>query len=327
MAEGFNLNQKSTELLNQLDLYIKSHLDELTDQLSDCISKFGKSIYEMQQTGEKGRIAYLQFSLLRTNILLNKHELRLDAYDESWYLDNVECSGIYEVNEILSPLSEFADMVEALRKESAATMTLGETQSRVFEESQKYLIFLAELIRLGMEKVICTEGYQMIIKAPVFVVCVGGLLDRVDILYKEDITKKDAREIRRILQSGKRLSFTHEIYEKLDLSRGNYEGLKCLYSSFSGSDFTESNWNKSQLLFSDFSKCILKNSKMTETQLFDVDFSGAALDHVTFAGAKLSQVSFKGATLTNVDFDGALLIKEVDFTDAILKDTRIPESR
>lgn len=327
MTKGFNLNQKSTELLNQLDLYIKSHLDELTGQLSDCISKYGESIYEMQQTGKKGAIAYLQFSMLRTNILLNKHELRLDAYDENWYLDMVECSSSYEVNEILTSLTKFADMVEALRKESAASMTLRETQSRIFEESQKYLIFLAELIRVGMQKVIQTEGYQKIIKAPIFIVCIGGLLDRVDILYKEDTTTKDAKEVRRYLQSKEQTLFSHEIYEKLDLSKGNYEGIRFLYSSFAGSDFTESSWNKSQLLFSDFSKCILKNTKMAQTQLFDVNFSGAVLEHVSFTGAKLSQVSFEGATLSNVDFEGALLLEEVNFTNVILKDTKIPESR
>lgn len=327
MAEGFNLNQKSTELLNQLDSYIKNHLDELTEQLSDCISQYGESIYEMQQTGEKGAIAYLQFSMLRTNILLNQHELRLDAYDENWYLDLVECSSSYKVKEVLTPLSEFADMVEALRKESAMRMTLRETQSRIFEESRKYMIFLAELIRLGMQKVILTEGYQKIRKAPVFVVCIGGLLDRVDLLYKEDTTTKDAREVRRYFQSKEQLLFSYEICEKLDLSRGNYEGLKFLYSTFAGSDFTESSFHKSQLLFSNFSNCILKDTNMAGTQLFDVNFSGAVLEHVSFAGAKLSQVSFEGATLTNVDFEGALLIEEVNFTNAILKDTRIPESR
>lgn len=326
MAEGFNLDQKSMELLTQLDLYIKNHLDELTERLSDCISKYGESIYEMQQSGKKAAIAYLQFSLLRTNILLGRHELRLDAYDENWYLDSVECCSSYKVEDVLSPLAEFADVVEALREKSSA-MTLRETQSRIFEESQKYLIFLAELIRLGMKKAVQTEGYRRIGKAPVFVVCIGGLLDRVDILYKEDRTEKDGREIRRRLQSKEQSLFSYEIYEGLDLSRGNYEGLKFLYSSFTGSDFTGSSLHKCQLLFDDFRGCTLKAVKMTETQMFDVNFSGAELDHVSFAGAKLSQVSFKGAALSHVDFEGVLLMEEVDFTNAVLKDTRIPESR
>lgn len=297
----------------------------MTDRLSDCISQYGESIYQMQQTGKKGAVAYLQFSLLRTNILLNRHELRLDAYDETWYLDMVECSGSFEAEEVLSPLTEFAAMVDSMRKESPMSITLRETQSRIFEESQKYLIFLAELIRLGMQKVVQTEGYQKIVKAPVFVVCIGGLLDQVDVLYKEDMTVKDGRQIRWYLQSGEQTLFSHETYKQLDLSRGNYAGLKFLYSSFAGSDITESSFHESQLLFDDFRGCILKDTDMTGAQLFEVNFSQAQLEHVSFAGAKLNQVSFQGAILSNVDFDGALLMEEVDFTDAVLKDTRIPD--
>lgn len=326
MAEGYNLNQKSTELLNRLDLYIKNHLEELTDGLSDCISQFGESIYQMQQAGKKGAVAYLQFSMLRTNILLDRRELRLDAYDEAWYLDMAECSSSFKADEVLSPLAEFAAMVEMLRGESLMGMTLRETQSRIFEEGRKYLIFLAELIRLGMQKAVQTEGYQKIAKAPVFVVCIGGLLDRVDILYKEDRTVKDGREVRRYLQSGKQQLFSHEICERLNLSRGNYEGLKFLYSSFSGSDVSRSSFHGDQLLFCDFQTCILKDTDMTGTQMFDVDFSKAQLEHVSFAKAKLSQVSFQGAALSHVDFTGALLMEEVDFTDAVLKDTIIPEN-
>lgn len=325
MAEGFNLNQKSTDLLNQLDLYIKNNFDQLTDRVSDCISQFGESIYQMQQGGKKGAVAYLQFSMLRTNILRNRHELRLDAYDDTWYMDMAECSGSFKVDEVLSPLTKFSAMVEALWKEASTSMTLRETQSRIFEESQKYLIFLAELIRLGMQKAVETEGYRKFAKAPVFVVCIGGLLDRVDILYKEDTTVKDGKEIRRYLKSGERRLFSHEIYEQLDLSKGSYAGLKFLYSSFAGSDVTGSSFHESQLLFDDFRGCILKDTDMTGTQMFDVNFSQAQLENVSFAGAKLNQVSFQGAELSNVDFDGALLMEEVDFTDAVLNDTKIPD--
>lgn len=171
------------------------------------------------------------------------------------------------------------------------------------------------------------KSMELLTQAPVFVVCIGGLLDRVDILYKEDTTEKDAREIRRQLQSKERQIFSHEIYERLDLSKGNYEGLKILYSSFVGSDFTKSSFHNSQLLFNDFRTCILKDTQMAGTQMFDVDFSEAKLEHVSFAGAKLNRVSFNRATLSNVDFEGALLMEEVDLTDAVLKDTRIPGSR
>ena len=56
--------------------------DKLFDeQILDC-----NKIRMMQQAGKKEKIAYIHFSVLRTNILLKKHEIRIDAFDENWYM-------------------------------------------------------------------------------------------------------------------------------------------------------------------------------------------------------------------------------------------------
>lgn len=325
--QGFDLQRKSKELATSLDGYVKSHFDQLVAQFVDCFSGYCDKIYQMQQQGKKGAIAYIHFSVLRTNILLKKHEIRLDAYDENWYMDPVECSGCYPVGEFYSYLEEYGDMVEELRNKSMGKVSLAKAQKRVFDESNLYLFFVAELIRVGMRKVILTEAYQKIKKAPCFVVCIGGFLDRFDILYKEDHTVKDSKEVKRHLQSKNRTLFSYEICENLDLSQGNFEELEFQYSSFAGCDFTGSSWEKSRLLFSNFQNTILKDTKMEKMKIFDTDFSGATLKHVSFAGAKLKHISFAGATLSQVDFSNALLAEEINFQDARIVDCNLPESR
>lgn len=323
--QGFDLQRKSMELAASLDDYVKSHFEQLVDKLTDCLSRYCDKIYQMQQQGEKGPIAYIHFSVLRTNILLKKHEIRLDAYDENWYLDLVECSDYYPVGEFYSYLEEYGDMVEELRSRSMGKVSLAKAQGRVFAESNLYLFFVAELIRAGMRKIIRTESYQKIERAPCFVVCIGGFLDRFDILYKEDSTVKDSKEVKRHLQSKEQTLFSHEICENLNLSEGNYEELQFQYSSFVGCDFTQSSWNKSQLLFSNFQNTILKDTKMERMKIFDTDFSGATLENVSFAGAKLKHISFAGATLSQVDFSEALLAEEINFQDARIVGCNLPK--
>lgn len=325
--QGFDLQRKSKELATSLDDYVKSHFDQLVAQFVDCFSGYCDKIYQMQQRGKKGAIAYIHFSVLRTNILLKKHEIRLDAYDENWYMDTVECSGCYPVGEFYSYLEEYGDMVEELRSKSMGKVSLAEAQKRVFDESNLYLFFVAELIRVGMRKVILTEAFQKIKKASCFVVCIGGFLDRFDILYKEDDTVKDSKEVKRHLQSKNRTLFSYEICENLDLSQGNFEELEFQYSSFAGCDFTGSSWEKSRLLFSNFQNTILKDTKMEKTKIFDTDFSGATLENVSFAKAKLKHISFAGAMLSHVDFSNALLAEEINFQDARIVDCNLPESR
>ena len=325
--QSFDSQRKSKELATSLDAYVKGHFEQLEARFVDCFSRYCDKIYQMQQQGEKGAIAYIHFSVLRTNILLKKHEIRLDAYDENWYMDSVECSGFYPVGEFYSYLEEYGDMVEELRSKSMGKVSLAQAQERVFAESNLYLFFVAELIRVGMRKAIRTEAYERIAKAPCFMVCIGGFMDRFDILYKEDHTVKDSKAVKRYLQSRDRTIFSYEINENLDLSKGNYEELEFQYSSFSGCDFTRSSWDKSRLLFCNFQKTILKDTNMEGMKMFDTDFSGATLEHVSFAGAKLKHISFAGATLSHVDFSNALLAEEIDFQDARIVDCNLPEGR
>lgn len=324
--QSFDLQRKSKELLTCLDDYVKGHFEQLEAGFLDCFSEYCDKIYQMQQKGEKGAIAYIHFSVLRTNILLKKHEIRMDAYDENWYMDSVECSGQYLVGEFYSYLEEYGDMVEELRNSSMGKVSLAKAQERVFDESNYYLFFVAELIRIGMRKAVRTEAYERIARTPCFIVCIGGFMDRFDILYKEDHTVKDGKEVKRCLQSGDRRLFSYEINENLDLSKGNYEELEFQYSSFSGCDFTKSNWNKGRLLFCNFQNTILRDAKMEKMKIFDTDFSGATLENVSFAGGKLKHVSFAGATLSGVDFSNALVAEEIDFQDARIVDCNLPKN-
>ena len=323
--QGIDLQRKGKELATELDYYVKSHFEQLVEQFVDCFSEYCNKIYEMQRQGRKGAIAYIHFSVLQTNILLKKHEIRLDAYDENWFLDYVECSDSYHVGEFYSYLEQYGDLVEELRKKSNGKTSLAEAQRRVFAESKLYLFYIAELIRAGMRKVVQTEAYQRIERASCFVVCIGGYLDRFDILYKEDNTIKDSKEVRSYLQSKKKKLFSYEIFENLDLSKGNYEELEFQFSSFVGCNFTQSSWNKSHLLFSNLQNTMLKNTKMEKMKIFDTDFSGATLEQVDFAGAKIKHVSFAGAKLIQVDFSKVLLAEEINFQDAQIVDCKLPE--
>lgn len=323
-VQGYDLQKKSKELAVLLDEYIKHNFEPLTAKFLDCFLAYCEKISQMQEQGEKGAIAYLHFSVLKTNILLKKHEIRMDAYDENWYLDPVECSGSYPVEEFYSYLERYGDIVEDLRRKSGGTVSLTEAQRRVFEESNLYLFYIAEMIRVGMRKAVREEAYQNVRRAPCFTVCIGGFLDRFDILYKEDRTQKDSGEVKRYLQSGNKKVFRYEICENLDLSDGNYEGLEFQYASFAGCDFTKSNWEKSKLVFGNFQNTVFTDAKMEKTKIFDTDFSGAKLERVSFAGAKLKYISFANATLCRVDFSKALLAEEINFKGAKMIECRLP---
>lgn len=324
---NIDVDRISFEQLNKLDAYVKQHFDQLIDKFMDCFEQYCDKVVRMQTEGKKGPVGFIHFSILRTNILAKRHKIRLDAYDEGWYLDRNECSGEYDVQEFYQWLDEFADTVERARNNGFSKIKLVDVQQTVFDESNKYLLFVAELLRVGMKRVVETAGYQEIKRANVFIVCIGGYQDKVDILYKEDCTIKDAKTVKRYLEAAEQTTYTHEICEKLDLSGGNYQDKKVMFSSFTGGDFSDSNWQNSAILFSNFQQTVLKDANLEQVQIFDTDFSGAVLENVSFRGAKLKHISFAKAKLINVSFEDALLTEQLTFDGAKLVNTVLPEMK
>lgn len=322
---AINLQEASKALISRMDCAIRSGREQFMEKFTEHFCAYCDQIYQMQQEGTKGAIAYLHFSVLRTNILLRRHEVRMDAYDESWYMDTAECSAYYPVEEIYSYLEEYMDLVEALQKEAHGGISLAEAQKRIFVESRHHLFYLAQLIRFAMQRAILTEEYKRVKRAPVFVVCIGGFMDRFDILYKEDQTKKDSARIKRNLKSKRQTLFSYEIYRGLDLSDGDFAGIEFQYSVFDESDLTGSCWRRASLLFSSCRETVFREADMEQIRIFDTDFSGAVFERVNFTGAKLKHVSFTGASLHGLDFSKALLMEEIDFTGARIEECILPE--
>ena len=322
---GLDIDQKSAECISKLDAYIQRQFDALIDKFLDQFKQYCNKITWMQEAGQKGSVGFIHFSVLRTNILAARHKFRLDAYDSNWYMDRTECSGEYDVQEYYAYLDEFADALEVSRNVSKGGINLRDVQRVVFGESNKYLLLVAELIRVGLRQASEEQWFQAIKRHEVFVICIGEYQDKVDILYKEDTTAKDAKEVKRFLESKHQPAYSHEICIDLDLTCGKYEDICLQFSTFDGSDLSDSRLKNGKIICSSFKRAVLKNVDFNRAQIFDADFSGAILEDVSFDKAQLNHVSFAGATLARVRFEGALWVQALDFNNAELIDTIIPE--
>ena len=322
-----DVEKKSFELLSKLDSYGQIHFDALVDEFVQCFTTYCKKIVRLQEAGKKNAIGYINFSLLKTNLLIRKHELRIDAYDENWYLDRVECSGVYDVSQLYRWLDIFADHLEGTRRKYLGKLKFSQMQALIFDESDKYLIFVAELMRVAIKKAVKTAIYQKLKRHEVFVICIGEYQNTVDILYKEDLTVKDAKVFGRYLEKEKDRAkpLNYEICENLDLSKRDFSGINLMFSSFMGCDFTNTNLENSTLLMNNFKGATFKNTNLINSQLLDADFSDAMLENIDFKNAKLKHISFKNAKLINVKFNEALLVEQVNFDGVTLINTKIPQ--
>lgn len=74
---------------------LEAHGDMIWKELRDIISEILARIDELQKQYNKGGIKYFVFSLLNCSIYLGRIEFRIDALDDSFYLDEQEAAGYY----------------------------------------------------------------------------------------------------------------------------------------------------------------------------------------------------------------------------------------
>ena len=324
-AQCQQLATKGSELFEQFNNDMAVNKDCWIEEFVLCMQGYLKKIIKMQQTGLKDEIGHINLSLLRTKLLSREYHVRLDAYNDQWYLDRVECTGIYEVRHFYGRLAEFADLLEKMRKESFVGLPFGEINDRFFHESRRYLVTVSEFLRDAIKKVLKTKEYQELKRAPIFQIYFGEFQDALMIVYKEDHEPKEAKKVKRHLESKKEV-YTYELYDNLDLSKGDFENLNITHSSFNSCNFVMSTWQDSKILSCEFKSSFFQHTNFSFTHIVQSDFSDATLEFVNFKGAKLRNVTFKNATLINIDFSKALILEEINFENVTLVDTKIPES-
>tara|TARA_Y100001936_G_C16037543_1_gene649512 strand:+ start:102 stop:1637 length:1536 start_codon:yes stop_codon:yes gene_type:complete len=126
-----------------------------------------------------------------------------------------------------------------------------------------------------------------------------------------------------------------------DFSDENFDGKDFRDCNLSNSDFTDAtfrdanlkNTNLSNSIFTDadLRKSNLKNSDLSNSKLIgadcsDANFSNAKLNNSNLTDANLNGSIFRGTLLENVDFTDAKFDEETNFKDALIKNTKIPDS-
>ena len=323
-SQNQELITKGSELFQQFENDMAINQGRWTKEFVLSMQNYFKKIIKMQQAGLKDAIGAINLSLLRTKLLSRDYHVRLDAYNDQWYLDRVECVSTYKVRHLYGRLDEFADLLEEIRKDSFISLSFGEINDRLLHESRRYFITVSEFLRAAIKEVVKTAEYKALKRESVFQIYFGEFQDAVMIIYKEDHEPKDSAQVKRHLES-KQAAYTYELCTQLDLSHGQFEGLNITHSSFKNCQFTMSNWQDSKLLFCSFHAAVFQYTSFNFVHMVQGDFSDAILEFVSFKGAKLQHVTFKNATLIHIDFSEALLLEAVDFENVTLIETVLPK--
>jgi hypothetical protein len=167
--------------------------EKIVESLAAALSRICYKAHELQQTGNKGSVAYLCISFLRTNLLEDDWQYRLDLYDEKFYLDSIECTETWELEFVWKHLkrrmSELTDTIKhSLYANKVRSCHLNEIKLHMAEKYQQTAILLTKLL---LPEVIERLDDAGVSKMPVITIRMGEYLDHSVPLYE---IRRDAAE-------------------------------------------------------------------------------------------------------------------------------------
>jgi hypothetical protein len=166
---------------------------EITETLSTAISQLCREASQQQQAGGKGPAAYLCISFLRTDILEDCFQYRMDVYDENFYLDRNECTDCFEIDFVWQYFKVRMDQLEkaihaSIYRNKIRTRQLNAVKLAMAEQYHQVAMICTKLV---IDEAVKTAEYRDLSKVPDFKIIMGEYKDKNMLLYQETSESKE----------------------------------------------------------------------------------------------------------------------------------------
>ncbi|MBU5316064.1 hypothetical protein KQI30_07250 [Clostridium bornimense] len=181
------IKNKWIEIFVELDKEYQKNLNVIINDVVRDFSKVCQRVIELQKRNEKGKVKYIYFSFLRTNILADNGDFRVDIYDENWFLDNKQCSGSIDMSFVFKYLFNFIEEIKKNSLENKISMSDIELEKIKLEESERYKILAIEYLKTIVLKMVEDEKYKQMIKDENIYIIAGEYMDECQLIYPKNI--------------------------------------------------------------------------------------------------------------------------------------------
>lgn len=179
------LQVKRKEMLQAVDLYFDRHQAELVQAFIESFRQLCWQIIQMQRNQLKGKIAYITYSLLRTEMIAGRFCYLMEAFDHRWFFDRQECQAMHDASWAGHFLERLAKELAVSSKRYVARILPPDVDRMMLAEAVYYHRYVQKLAQLALPKAVELPEYQCIEKEEKVEVRVGEYLDRSDIVYQE----------------------------------------------------------------------------------------------------------------------------------------------
>ncbi|QOS97241.1 pentapeptide repeat-containing protein [Brevibacterium sp. JNUCC-42] len=328
--------------LMRLEQDFQTNKHALATQWTIAFQRICKQLGGEQIRKDKACIGHITFSLLRTELAVGRAIYLVEATDSSWFFDRNPCQTEYDASWALAYLEQLKAEINGGSKAYMGAITLPDVEQLILREAVHFHQYVIQLARYALPMAIQSQEFVELSTEDIVEIRVGEYMDVSEVVYKIDRRTRDAQSVRDWIAEGSKQEYAYEVFDRLDLSKGEYSELDFRYSRFEQSDLSASRcngcvligtrWNHSRLVDADFSHSMLSGADFRQSELTGADFRGIQASQgllepdswempgfweITFAEANVEGASFVGAQLSGAEFSRANLV-DVNFAGADL---------
>lgn len=174
--EKYVADRYKEELKKIIEKYNRDR-EAIKEKLAAQFNSVCKEAILLQEQEVKGEIKYIYFSMLRTKLLENKGQWRIDLYDERWFLDKEECSVDIDLNFIYEPLFNHMKELSDKKKEYLRTIKEKDMEAIKLTEANKYHNLALNIIRGILQSFLECASYKEMKKKEDIVIMAGEYMD------------------------------------------------------------------------------------------------------------------------------------------------------
>ena len=174
--EKYVADRYKEELKEIIEKYNRDR-EAIKEKLAAQFNSVCKEAILLQEQEVKGEIKYIYFSMLRTKLLENKGQWRIDLYDERWFLDKEECSVDIDLNFIYEPLFNHMKELSDKKQEYLRTIKEKDMEAIKLTEANKYNSLALNIIRGIVKNLLECTSYKEMKKKEDIVIMAGEYMD------------------------------------------------------------------------------------------------------------------------------------------------------
>jgi uncharacterized protein YjbI with pentapeptide repeats len=289
-------------------------------------------IAALQETGSLGEIAYIEYTLLRSNIINKNYAVEIRVYGKEWFMcKNQRVAGQLDISFLFQKLDRLWVDLLMMRKQYIGKVSSLDVSEFIMDTVPQFYAYVISLCRFSILDCVKQNYFKVIKKMPQFSINVGEYMAQTTPIYKENFNK-DRKSFLKWLSEDFSYEYCFEDFSGLDLSNENFIDIDFRYSDLRNTTLTNTNFMYANLTGARFCGAELENAHFSYSILHETDFCNANLRNAKFCYSKAYEglldkevwkrvgffkVSFRKANLQNADFTGANLIG-ADFTEAVL---------